>query len=131
MTNRREVPIEIVRELARHRAEQRTLRYVASQIGVGLSTLHNFVRGAMPHPRIRQKLAEWYVREVGQGGDAYPDVAYASAVQVLVAGIPADRRKDAAEDLVSLLEALHSKHGLPTPPWLERLRSGEEVPRLV
>lgn len=131
MTNRREVPIETVRELARHRSEQHSLRYVADEIGVGLSTLHNFVKGAMPHPRIRQKLAEWYVRELGKGGDAYPDAAYASAVQVLVAGLPADGRKDAAEDVVTLVEALHSKHGLPKPPWLERLRSGEEVPRLV
>lgn len=85
----------------------------------------------MPHPRIRQKLAEWYVRELGQGGDAYPDATYASAVQVLVAGIPADGREGAAGDLVSLLETLHSKHGLPRPSWLERLRSGEEIPRLV
>lgn len=85
----------------------------------------------MPHPRIRHKLAEWYVREVGRGGEAYPDGAYVSAVQVLVAGLPAEGRDDAKEDMISLLERLHDKHGLPRPAWVERLRSGEEIPRLV
>jgi hypothetical protein len=131
MTNRREVSIETVRDLARHRSEQRSLRYVADQIGVGASTLHNFLRGAMPHPRIRHKLAEWYVRELGSGRDAFPDEAYFSAVQLLVAGLPADGRENAADDVVSLLEELHERRGLPKPPWLERLRSGEELPRLV
>lgn len=131
MDNRRELPIEMVRELARHRSEQRSLRYVADQIGVGPSTLHNFLKGAMPHPRIRHKLAEWYVRELGRGGDAYPDGAYASAVLMLVSGLPAEGREEAREDLISLVERLYDQHDLPRPAWMERIRSGEEIPRLV
>lgn len=131
MENRPEVPIETVRELARGRSEQRSLRYVAEQIGVGLSTLHNFLRGSMPHPRIRYKLAEWYVGEVRRDGEAFTDGTYVSAVQVIVSAVPAEGRTDATEDVISLVERLHDKHGLRRPVWVERLRSGEEIPRLV
>jgi len=125
MMNRRELPIEAVRELARDRSERSSIRHLADKMGLGHSTLHNFIRGATPHPRIRRTLAEWYVREIGSGGDEYPDVAYASAVQVLVAGLPDAARPDAAGDVISLLQRLHEQHGLPQPGWLERLREGE------
>lgn len=122
MINRRELPIEAVRELARDRSERSSIRQVADQMGLGHSTLANFLKGASPHPRIRRALAEWYFREIGSGGDEYPDVAYASAVQVLVAGLPERGRGAAAEDVVALLERLHEKNGLQKPGWLERLR---------
>jgi transcriptional regulator with XRE-family HTH domain len=129
--NGRELSIESVRELARDRSEQRSQRYVADQAGLSISTLNNFLRGAMPQPRIRHKLAEWYVREVGTGGEAFSDGAYVSAVQVLVTPLPTEGRTDATEDVIAVLERLHDKHGLSRPVWVERLRSGEEVPRLV
>jgi hypothetical protein len=125
MINRRELPIEAVRELARDRSERSSIRHLADQMGVKHSTLHNFLKGAIPHPRVRRMLGEWYVRELGSGGDDYPDAAYASAVRVLVAGLPEDAQADAAEDVISLLVQAHQKTGLPKPGWLDRLREGE------
>lgn len=125
MINRRELSIDAVRELARDRSERASIRHLAEQMGIKHSTLHNFLKGATPHPRIRRAMADWYFREIGSGGDEYPDAAYASAVQVLVAGLPDRARTHASDDVIALLERLHQENGLPRPGWLERLRGGE------
>jgi hypothetical protein len=60
-----------VREYARERAELSSLRKVAPEIGLGHSTLHNFLKGANPHPRVWRALRTWYAeastRDAGDG----------------------------------------------------------------
>jgi hypothetical protein len=55
--------VAVVREVAGEHAEQSTLRGLAPDIGIGHTTLHNFLSGANPHPRVWRALREWYARE--------------------------------------------------------------------
>lgn len=116
----RDVPIEDVRELARDRAEQSSLRHLAPEIGVGHSTLHNFLNGAAPHPRVRRLLALWYLRETGAAGDEQETLTpYTSALEVLLGGVPAAARNRATGEL---LDVLDRGYGTAKPSWLQALR---------
>ncbi|HEX8394425.1 MAG TPA: hypothetical protein VF665_18915 [Longimicrobium sp.] len=133
MINPREVSLEALRELALDRAEQSSIRVLAAEIGLGPSTLHNFLSGATPHPRVRRKLAEWFVGEVG-AERAYPDQAYASALGILLSAVDPAVRDDAAADVLGLIERVHVQNGTAAPAWLRRLRDaaapdpGESAP---
>jgi DNA repair protein RadC len=59
--------LSAVREFARERAQRSSLRILASEIGIGHTTLNNFLDGAKPHPRIWRALREWYERENARG----------------------------------------------------------------
>lgn len=125
MINPRDVPLEALRELALDRVEQSSIRVLAGEIGLGPSTLHNFLTGATPHPRVRRKLAEWFVGEVG-AGRAYPDQAYASALGILLSAVDPAVRDDAAADVLGLLERVHVQNGTVAPAWLQRLREAAQ-----
>jgi hypothetical protein len=117
--NPRDVPIDAVRDLARDHAERTSLRQLAPEIGLGHSTLHNFLNGAAPHPRVRRLLALWYLRVTGGGDDAE---TYAAAVDVLLASVPEEARSSAASDLLDVLERGYDASGTARPPWLTALR---------
>jgi hypothetical protein len=124
----RDVPIEAVRELARDRAEQSSLRHLAPEIGLGHSTLHNFLNGAAPHPRVRRLLGIWYLRQTGAAqADDETVRPYASALDILLAGVPAAAREHATRDVLDVLERGYAPTG-KTPDWITALRdraSGE------
>src|SRR5665213_3074587 len=52
--------IDKLREFARKRVDDSTLRDVASEIGMSFSGLRTFLDGTAPHPRTVQKLTVWY-----------------------------------------------------------------------
>jgi hypothetical protein len=62
------VRIEDMREWFADCAEAESIRVLAERAGVQHSTLHNFLRGSIPHPRIRMKLAALYLQGSGAGG---------------------------------------------------------------
>jgi hypothetical protein len=64
--------VSVVREFARERAERSSLRILAPEMGLGHSTLHNFLSGADPHPRIWSKLREWYGHTITRSADNEP-----------------------------------------------------------
>lgn len=68
MTRQADPQVAVVRGLACERAAQSSLRILALEIGIGHSTLHNFLAGANSHPRIWRTLREWYEREKAHGG---------------------------------------------------------------
>lgn len=115
--NPRDIPIEPVREYARDRAEQTSIRHLAADVGLGHSTVHNFLNGAAPHPRVRRKLVEWYLARTGQAPE-YAEETYAAALEVLVRQLPAENREQARAGLVRALRDMHHELGLPVPPWL-------------
>lgn len=121
--NPRDVPIEAVRELAREHAERTSLRHLAPEIGLGHSTLHNFLGGAAPHPRVRRLLGLWYLRVTG-GGDGTDAVQpYASALQVLLGSLPPASRDRAQQEVLDVVERGFTRAGAGTPAWLQALRS--------
>lgn len=127
-TKPRDVPLDDIRELARDRAEQSSLRHLAPVIGLGHSTLHNFLNGAAPHPRVRRLLGLWYLRETGaEGAEEEVVRPFASALDILLSGVPAEAREAAMRDVLDVLERGYAAIG-KTPDWIAALRdraSGE------
>jgi hypothetical protein len=60
-----DVPLEALREFMREQVEERSLREVAGEVGIGKDAVRSFAEGdARPYPLTVQKVREWYVREV-------------------------------------------------------------------
>ncbi len=123
--NPRDVPIDAVRELARDHAERTSLRQLAPEIGLGHSTLHNFLGGAAPHPRVRRLLGLWYLRVTGGSADHFSLRPYVSAMDVLLAEVPAELRGRAAAEVLDVLERGYRESGADIPAWLHALRERE------
>jgi hypothetical protein len=123
--NPRDVPIDEVRELARDHAERTSLRQLAPEIGLGHSTLHNFLSGAAPHPRVRRLLGLWYLRVTGGSAEDFSLRPYAAALDVLLAEVPAESRGRAAGEVLDVLERGYAASGAGIPPWLAALRARE------
>jgi hypothetical protein len=121
--NPRDVPLDDIRELARDRAELSSLRHLAPEIGLGHSTLHNFLNGAAPHPRVRRLLGLWYLRETGaEGAEDAAFRPFASALDILLGGVPAEARDKGARELLDVLKRVHASSGAKEPAWLKTLR---------
>lgn len=122
----RAVPLEVLREFARDESERTSLRQVAIMLGLGRTTLQNFIAGeTTPHPRVRRKIALWYLESAsGASGSAPPASAHASAIGTLLDGIGEERHDAARADLVDAVAAVHATHGSGPPPWLAGLREG-------
>jgi transposase-like protein len=107
-------PVEVVRAYAQIRTGRTSLREVAQEVGVNLSTLHNFVRGSSPHPRTRLKLATWYAKQVPEetGG-----IAARNAAGVLLMGYPEEHYAAAVRALLDGVAELYLAVGAEPPPW--------------
>jgi hypothetical protein len=59
------VPVEVLRDFARTRSEETSIRAAADEVGVSHSAFHKFMLGQTnPQPRVRRLLALWYARIV-------------------------------------------------------------------
>jgi hypothetical protein len=125
----RTVPVQAIREFARDRAELSSVRQVADEIGLGRTTLHNFISAdTMPHPRVRRLLALWYLREKEKEA-ASEEKTYATAFEILVNTVPPESRDEWRVALATKLAELHAVPGAEIPPWLDAfLRSRMEAP---
>jgi hypothetical protein len=112
----REVDIDKVRAYALDLAESTSLRYVARLIPVCVSTLHNFLGGAAPHPRVRTLLCKWYLRETGKGAEE------AAAVDVLCEPFTGDERQQVRAGLLGVVARAHAQAGRKVPEWIRRVR---------
>lgn len=125
----RAVPVEALREFARDRAELSSVRQVAAEVGLGRTTLHNFISAdTTPHPRVRRLLALWYLREKEKEkeGTAVSPETYTAALAILLRGIPAEQQAQARAALVERIAAIHANAGVGLPSSLAELR--EEGP---
>jgi hypothetical protein len=100
----RAISLEAIRTFALAACERSSVREIGEQIGVGRTTLHNFVRGiTMPHPRIRRLLALWYVRAAG--------AVEVDMCDTLLSLLPTDRRSDALNELQAFLREWRRTYG--------------------
>jgi AcrR family transcriptional regulator len=119
----RAIPIETLREYAREASVRTSMRQVAAEAGVGRTTLQNFVQGGTsPHPRVKRALAEWYLRERDQAAHDAVAEDFAAALEVLVAELPEEARRQARATLLEILDRVHSLVGVPLPAGLAALR---------
>jgi hypothetical protein len=118
--------LEQIREAARDAAERSSLRQLAPQIGLGHSTLHNFLNGAQPHPRVRGILYRWYIDLFGS-----PPPSGRVQLDRLTAGMAQEVRKSVERSIALLLARGYVDSGLPVPPWLELGEPASECPCAV
>ena len=118
------VPVEVLREFARHQAELSSIRLVAEDAVVGRSTLHKFINaGTMPHPRVRRLLALWYLRRLNGIEETVLVHPYRSALDTLIADLPEPLRTSATIAVLDTLERVHADAGEETPRWIPALRT--------
>jgi hypothetical protein len=102
----RRVPLATLRGRARRACERRSVRAVAAEMGVGRTTLRNFVyEGTTPHPRVRRLVALWFV---SQPADREVEE---DACEILLAAVPAASRALAQEELIIFVKELHQQYG--------------------
>lgn len=109
--------MEAVRAHAARRVRFSSLRAVGREMGVNHSTLHTFLHGREPGPRIRTLLCEWYYREMDDGRDA------ATALGVLTRFVPEPEQQRALrDDLLGAVERAILSAGRDVPGWVARMR---------
>lgn len=101
--------VEAIRTAARAEAERTSLRVLAPQIGIGHSTLHNFLSGANPHPRVRRLLFDWYTGH---------QRTTASEFDRLFEGLAEDVRERVRIATARELVRGYRDSGLIVPEWL-------------
>lgn len=110
----REIPLEELREWYAEQAAVTSLRALEEQCGVGHSTLGLFIRyeGRRIHPRIRRRLAVWYLQTVSG-----PPQAVQSALAVLLAGVPDEHAEGARRGLLDAVADVYRSAGVDPPTW--------------
>lgn len=83
------------------------------------STLHTFIHGREPQPRVRGDLCEWYYRETDNGSDAE------MASDLLSRFMPPDQQRRVRLALLDKMEEEFRATGRDVPNWLGRLRGRE------
>lgn len=121
----RSVPVEVLRDFARSRAEISSIRAVADEVGISHSALHKFTNGVtQPQPRVRRLLALWYLKKQGEAPDVDVIRPYLAALNLLTAEVPGNRGTVAR---AAMVEELGTYFTDGKPRWLEllaRLRAG-------
>ena len=117
------VPLEVLRESPRSMAEMSSLRLVAEDAGVSRSTVHNFITaGTTPQPRCRRLLALWCLRRL-KGVDELELIRpYVSALDVLLADVPAASLRNVTLTLLRGITEGFSAEDEEAPRWLDVVR---------
>lgn len=124
MQDHRSVPLEVLRDFVRARAELSSLRDVAAQTGLGRTTLHSFINGeTKPHPRVRRAMGLWYFAKMNEAPDIDIVRPYEAAISVLLAALPDAERGTARALVIDDLRSPHAQTDTPLPRWLELLQS--------
>jgi hypothetical protein len=119
----RSVPLEVLRDFVRTRAEATSIRQVAAEMRLGRTTLHSFINEeTTPHPRIRRIIALWYLDWVDTAPDFDLVRPYASALEMLVRGLPEQQREGTVAIVLGGLESGYIGGGESPPHWLEVLQ---------
>lgn len=110
--------VDAIRTAAAAEAEKSSLRTLAPIIGIGHSTLHNFLSGAKPHPRVRRLLFDWYAGSDGPG---------ALAFDRLMDDLPEEVRHRVSEGIACELARGYVDSGLDVPSWLSAAGGGDVI----
>lgn len=112
------VPVDVLRNAARERAEATSLRAAAREIGMSWRGLEAFMEGTRPHPATVRKLTAWYLKRVAAGELEVSAEAAEAAFTVLLSHIPAERRQAGLDRLTTCLREFCVSEGVALPSWL-------------
>lgn len=124
-----EIALDTLRDYYRDIAERTSLRTAAAHVpGLGHSTLHNFLGGAEPQPRIRRLLAETYMAAMGilpEGADPARERTASAALEILADFFPPSARRGFKRSMERAMAEELKASGQPVPEWLAA-RLGQE-----
>jgi hypothetical protein len=121
MQDYRNIPVEVLRDFARTRADMISVRAAADEVGIGRSTFHKFVLGrTQPQPRVLRRLGLWYLEKANEAHDIDVVRPYAAALAVLLSDVPAHERAGASAEMLDSLRRVYEARA-PEPRWLELL----------
>lgn len=113
------VAVEVLRTAVAEEAAATSIRQVAREIGVGVTTLWQFLEGSEPQRKTRRRLVDWYLARHATE-NAAPDAALAAAaLALLTRHMPPAERRDAERRVLRVLERAS---GELAPEWLAALR---------
>lgn len=113
------VPVEVLREAARQRVLNTSLRVAAAEIALSHRGLEGFIKGARPHPQTIRKLTEWHLKRAAAGETSISAAVVREALAILVQHLPVQRRESVTNQVLGLLRTETESAGGPLPPWLE------------
>ena len=96
--------LQLIRNALAESTEVRGLRATARELRMSASGLRNFIEGTAPYGKTLRRAQAWYAEWSHRHGSL--DVADETAIRVLVATVPEERRQRAAERLEALIERL-------------------------
>ena len=107
-----------IRDALRSAIKRSTLRSVALRVGMSPTGLQEFVAGANPYGKTREKVRNWFYREAGFSTIA-PDDAVV-LMRRLVGTLPEPERGVAR--LLDTVESAYREAGMYSPEWVKRVR---------
>ncbi len=117
----RSIPLDILREAAREASTISSIRALSDTLRIGRTTLHNFIHGdTHPHPRVRRRVAEWYLRQIQPAGPGSGE-EFDAALSVLLRDLTAQHVPTARSAILTLLVTLYRVTGSPVPAPLDAL----------
>jgi hypothetical protein len=116
-----DIDIDQVRDHALRAVNRASLRSIAPTIPVGFTTLHNFLGGSVPHPRVRTALCEWYLRDRGGDGGS------SAALDTLLEPFGEGEREGARRTLLDALVRAYADAGRPAPGWIGTANGGAKA----
>jgi len=110
--------LDRIRDALRSAIERTTLRSVALRVGMSPTGLQEFVAGANPYGKTREKVRFWFYREAGFSSIAPDDAA--RLLRRLVGTLPEPERGVAR--LLDCVESAYRESGMYSPEWVKRVR---------
>lgn len=112
------VPVETLREAARLRVEETSLRVAAGEIGMSHRGLEDFIGGTKPHASTAKKLSGWYLKRAAAGELEVSSEIAEAAIRALTQHLPPASRAPARARLLAALRAESEASGTPLPRWV-------------
>lgn len=118
------VSVEVLREFVRSVAELSSIRAAAEDARVSKSSLHKFITaGTMPHLRVRQLLARWYLRRL-EGVDEVELIRpYVAALTILLDHMPEPSLAHVRMAVLESIEQGYTAVAEEPPRWVGVLRA--------
>jgi hypothetical protein len=107
-----------IRDALRSAIKRGTLRAVALRVGMSPTGLQEFVAGANPYGKTRDKVRSWFYREAGFSSIAPDDAAV--LLRRLVGTLPEPER--GVTRLLDSVESAYQEAGMYSPEWVKRVR---------
>jgi AcrR family transcriptional regulator len=116
------VSMQVLREAVERQVEATSLRHVAADIGIGPTTLYNFIRSEIktPYSINHRKLLTWYVQSRHEVSEIDAHAAAAS-LELLTLHFPVRQRRNAQRQILGFLEQLRGE-GVPSPQWISDIK---------